>query len=64
MENFLKSYFRRHELESNEVLSHYVHEVIESSSDAWWLYEEAPWEDKVYAIIRHITDAQVKYQKN
>ncbi|XP_071532362.1 kinetochore-associated protein 1 [Panulirus ornatus] len=62
MDGFLQSYMVRHELDYNGTLARYVTDTLASADQDWWAWQEAPWEDKLYAIIHVISDAQVRAQ--
>lgn len=61
VKGFLGPFLLRHNLQLDEVLERYVAETLAASDFDWWLYDEAPWEDKVYAVIAAISDAQVNH---
>lgn len=60
MDGFLHSYLIRHELDHDGTLAHYVLDTLASAGQDWWAYGEASWEDKLYAVISIISDAQVR----
>ena len=61
MDGFLRSYLIRHGLDSDDTLAHFVRDTLASADQDWWVWQEAQWEDKVYAVINVITDVQVKW---
>nr|XP_045608733.1 kinetochore-associated protein 1-like [Procambarus clarkii] len=62
MNGFLHSYLIHHELDHDGTLEHYVLDTLASADQDWWAWQEAPWEDKLYAVIDVISDAQVRAQ--
>lgn len=59
MDGFLRAYLMRHELECDSTLADYVLDTLALTDQDWWAWQEAPWEDKLYAVINVISDAQV-----
>lgn len=59
MKGFLRSYLIRYELDCDGTLARYVLETLATADQDWWAWQEAPWEDKLYAVIHVISDAQV-----
>ncbi|XP_076037805.1 kinetochore-associated protein 1-like [Oratosquilla oratoria] len=62
LEGFLRSFMLRHKLSIDQSLAHYIKYTLESSSQEWWDNVGATWEDKAYAVIKLISDTQVKAQ--
>lgn len=62
MKGFLRSYLVRYELDCDGTLARYVLETLATADQDWWSWQEAPWEDKLYAVIHVISDAQVRAQ--
>ncbi|XP_022234972.1 kinetochore-associated protein 1-like, partial [Limulus polyphemus] len=51
LEHFLCNYMKRNELDEGNTLLSYIQEVLDTSPHTWWYWEEAPWEEKVLAVI-------------
>ncbi|XP_066943514.1 kinetochore-associated protein 1 [Macrobrachium rosenbergii] len=62
IDGFLRSYFIRHGLEYNTTLAYFVRETLGSADQDWWVWQEAQWEDKVYAVVNIITDIQLRVE--
>lgn len=60
LHGFLGEYLLRHGLDQDQTLCKYVMDTLSSSNQDWWAWEEAPWEDKLYAIIKVMSNAQVQ----
>ncbi|XP_076321789.1 kinetochore component rough deal isoform X2 [Tachypleus tridentatus] len=48
---FLCNYMKKNELDEGNTLLSYIQEVLDTSPHTWWYWEEAPWEEKVLAVI-------------
>ena len=59
MNGFLRGFFVRHQLDPDPVLCRYVLDTLATADQDWWASQEAPWEDKLYAIIDVMSDAEV-----
>lgn len=60
IQGFLRSFFVRHQLDHDVSLARYVLDTLAASDhDDWWAWQEALWEDKLYAIIDVMSDAEV-----
>ncbi|KAG7167662.1 Kinetochore-associated protein 1-like [Homarus americanus] len=62
MDDFVRSYLIRHELDYDGTLARYVLDTLASAFQDWWAWQEAPWEDKLYAVINIMSDAQIRAQ--
>ncbi|RXG72544.1 Kinetochore-associated protein 1 [Armadillidium vulgare] len=60
IKDFINPFVRRYELNLNEILESYVFNCLDLSHCSWWMHEEAPWEDKTYAVINVISDPKIK----
>ncbi|XP_063874801.1 kinetochore-associated protein 1-like [Scylla paramamosain] len=60
MDGFLRGFFVRHQLDQDLLLSRYILETLASADQDWWAWQEAPWEDKLYAIIDVMSDTQLR----
>ncbi|KAK7086198.1 hypothetical protein SK128_002833, partial [Halocaridina rubra] len=58
VDGFLRSYFIRYGLDCDETLAGFITDTLASADQDWWVWQEAQWEDKVYAVINVITDVQ------
>uniref|UniRef100_A0A6A7FZQ8 Kinetochore-associated protein 1-like n=1 Tax=Hirondellea gigas TaxID=1518452 RepID=A0A6A7FZQ8_9CRUS len=45
---------------ADDLLAQYVHETLASNSMDWWSWQEAQWEDKLYAVIAVMKDEQAR----
>lgn len=61
IQGFLRSFFVRHQLDHDVTLARYVLDTLAASDHDWWAWQEAPWEDKLYAIIDVMSDAEVSF---
>lgn len=59
MEGFLKGFFVRHQLDYDVTLARYILDTLAASDHDWWAWQEAPWENKLYAIIDVMSDVEV-----
>ncbi|XP_068231319.1 kinetochore-associated protein 1 [Palaemon carinicauda] len=62
MDGFLRSYLIRHGLEHDTTLAYFIRETLGSADQDWWVWQEAQWEDKVYAVVNIITDIQLRVE--
>ncbi|XP_064111432.1 kinetochore-associated protein 1-like [Macrobrachium nipponense] len=62
IDGFLRSYFIRHGLQHDTTLAYFIRETLRSADQDWWVWQEAQWEDKVYAVVNIITDVQLRVE--
>lgn len=60
IQGFLRNFFVRHQLDHDVTLARYVLDTLAASDHDWWAWQEAPWEDKLYAIIDVMSDAELR----
>ncbi|KAK3873420.1 hypothetical protein Pcinc_021553 [Petrolisthes cinctipes] len=60
MDSFLSNYMVRHELDTDSTLKQYVLDTLAFTDHSWWAWEVAPWEDKVYAVLRIMSDIEMR----
>ena len=61
MDGFLRSYMLKHSIDCDTTLALFVKETLAASSKDWWAWQEAPWEDKLYAVIHVISNSNVSF---
>lgn len=59
IEGFMKGFFVRHQLDYDLTLARYILDTLAASDQDWWAWQEAPWENKLYAIIDVMSDVEV-----
>ena len=61
MDGFLQNFMLKHSLDCDATLALFVTETLAASSKDWWAWQEAPWEDKLYAVIQVISNSNVSF---